>query len=248
MQELRRFNPNPTLNEELAVYAEQDIDHFQDLDDLQSNLNSEPKPNTQEHGPHKPDASKQDAHPSTPDFHKDIKYKYTGEIFSRETRHLPELYQDESVKDTVNSDENKKRVENVKGPEQDKFPPFCLQGLPGNTFNSILSPEAFAQFNETRGSTKLATTSNEGKHAPSLFAIPVSLVSLVYANHAKATVPVFLQQGPFQRFEWATLATFSKQPITKLDSHLELSSSLSSQVLSKSCRLCTFFGFLHCCL
>ena len=115
VKETQRFNPNPTLNEELAVYAEQDIDHVNDA------LNAKEEETKDTKG-------KADTKANKPkrDYHTDIKYKYTGEIFSREKKSLPVSPPHKGI-DTakVNKD--------VKGDDAStKYSHFCLQGLPGN--------------------------------------------------------------------------------------------------------------------
>ena len=115
VKETQRFNPNPTLNEELAVYAEQDIDH----------INDALKPKEEETKDTKGKAYTKVNKPK-PDYHMDIKYKYTGEIFSREKKSLlaPASHK------AVNTD----KVNNgIKGDDDNtKYSHFCLQGLPGN--------------------------------------------------------------------------------------------------------------------
>ena len=110
VKEAVRFTPDPTLNEELAVYAEQDIDHVNDV------LNAKEDETKDSQG--KSDTK------TKPDFHTDIRYKYTGEIFTREKKSLQGSPLHKDVKD----------VKQVKVDDDDDtaiYSHFCLQGLPG---------------------------------------------------------------------------------------------------------------------
>ena len=112
VKEAVRFTPDPTLNEELAVYAEQDIDHVNDV------LNAKQDETKDTDG--KPDTK---ANKAKPDFHADIRYKYTGEIFTREKKSLQAPPPHKDVKD----------VKEMKVDDDDtaRYSHFCLQGLPG---------------------------------------------------------------------------------------------------------------------
>ena len=111
VKQAARFTPDPTLNEEFAVYAEQDIDHVNDV--LNANEDEtkdiEGKTNTK-------------GNKAKPDFHADIRYKYTGEIFTREKKSLQTPPPHKDVKD----------VKQIKVDDDTaRYSPFCLQGLPG---------------------------------------------------------------------------------------------------------------------
>ena len=111
VKEAARFTPDPTLNEELAVYAEQDIDHVNDV------LNAKEDETKDTEGKSDTKANK-----AKPDFHADIRYKYTGESFTREKKSLQAPPPHKDVKD----------VKQIKVDDDTaRYSHFCLQGLPG---------------------------------------------------------------------------------------------------------------------